>query len=399
MRVLVCLCALWSACLLSDGAYSEDELDTALLGDFGGSRTSLESSGITINAISTNDIVSNVSGGLHRRTKILGNFDLTAEVDTKSAGLWDDGTFFFYGLGNYGGDPTSYVGDAQASNNIEAYDTAKLYEAWYNHTLLEGKVDVLVGLHDYNSEFDALENAAVLINSSFGISPETSQVGPSIFSTTALALRLKVQPFSGIYVQSALYDGVPGNPNDPRGTHVDFRDGDGLFWGSEVGVTNLEEEPCYKVALGHWLHTAEFEDYAGRERDDNQGMYLIAERRFWSETDPAQGLGGFLQLGYADGHRNQISHYYGGGLTYTGLLADRDNDIAAIGYAFARNGSEYVNAGDRIDRAEYAFELTYRAEITKYFAVQPDIQFILNPGMDSTIQDAVVLGIRTEVGL
>ena len=49
------------------------------------------------------------------------------------------------------------------------------------------------------------------------------------------------------------------------------------------------------------------------------------------------------------------------------------------------------------ERQEVDIEATYRAQITPYFAIQPTVQYIDNPSMDSTIKNAWVIGSRFEV--
>lgn len=151
-----------------------------LLGDWAGLKTSLENNGITAESVIAVDTLSNVSGGIDEGSATLGNFDLMFTVDTEKAGLWKKGTFFFYGLGNFGDSISELVGDLQVTSNIEAYGTFKLYEAWYEHSLTDS-LTFLFGLHDYNSEFYALEHSAGLINSSFGIGVDTAQVGHQFF--------------------------------------------------------------------------------------------------------------------------------------------------------------------------------------------------------------------------
>lgn len=385
--------------LASPLSAEEQESRSYLLGDWGGERTALADKGVAFEAIITTDLIANVSGGLERTSRVLSNFDLTAALDTEKLGWWSGGTFFAYVLGNVGGDPTSFVGDTQASDNIETYDTAKLYEAWYEHLFMDGAVSIKAGLHDYNSEFNALEYAGTLINSSFGIEPDISQVGPSIFATTALGVRLMFQPTDHFYLMTVVYDGIPGDPENPRGTRVRFDDGDGVFWGTELGATSSEEDPYYKVAVGGWYHTAEFEDYSGNLRDSNGGLYGIAEYTLFTEDDDAQGLGVFFQSGFARADRNQVAHYYGAGLTYTGLIPSRDADTVSIGMALARNASGFRSLGEGVSAAEVAFEFTYRLPVTEYFSIQPDVQYIRNPGTDPEVDDAVVLGVRTELAL
>jgi len=41
-----------------------------------------------------------------------------------------------------------------------------------------------------------------------------------------------------------------------------------------------------------------------------------------------------------------------------------------------------------------AFELTYAAQITPALALQPDLQYIIHPGGDSSLGDALAIGLR-----
>jgi len=180
----------------------------------------------------------------------------------------------------------------------------------------------LTDLHDYNSEFYTLDTTGTLINSSFGIGPDTSQVGPSIFPTTALTVRLKYLPTSNSYLQAAVYDGVPGNPNNERGTHSRFDKGDGTFIAVEAGLIKSDENAfSYKLGIGLWQHTANYIDFLGVPRNENNGIQLFAERSLYQESqDSSQGLGVFLQVGSTHDDRNVIARYYGAGLS----LAIRD---------------------------------------------------------------------------
>ena len=88
-----------------------------------------------------------------------------------------------------------YVGELQARSNIEGVSTRRLYEIWADYSC-SAKISnsVRFGLYDFNTEFNALDAAALFINSSHGIGPDVSQTGlhgPSIFPVTGLALRVK----------------------------------------------------------------------------------------------------------------------------------------------------------------------------------------------------------------
>lgn len=385
-----------SAFVSLQGAFSDD---ANLLGDWGGVRSTLSDKGIEVESIVTFDALSNVSGGIKRDEAYLGNYDLTVTVDTEKAGLWSGGTVFVYGLGNWGDTPSAIVGDTQASDNIEAPETFKLYEAWVNQAFNDGKIEVLFGLHDYNSEFSALEYAGSLLNSSFGISVDISQVGPSIFPTTSLAGRVRITPVEHSYLQAAVYDGVPGDPNNDKGTHVKLSVDDGLFYGVEGGFLGDEGADYFKLALGGWYHTTDFENFSGSFVNHNSGVYVIGERKLYSEEDVEQGLGAFFQLGFADSDNNQVDQYFGAGFTYRGLLPSRSSDTLSFGVAHARNGDEFRSVETTFEKAETALELNYRIEIAPFFAITPDVQYIINPGTDPELDNATVVGARFELAM
>jgi porin len=50
-----------------------------------------------------------------------------------------------------------------------------------------------------------------------------------------------------------------------------------------------------------------------------------------------------------------------------------------------------------VDDAEVAIELSYRAQITPWLALQPDLQYIVNPGFDGSVDDALAIGVRAEI--
>ncbi len=391
--------------LAEDGLVPADAAENQFFGHWAGLRTALDKKGITAEAMLTTDFMYNTRGGIHEDGTILGNFDLTFEVDTGKAGWWENGTIFLYLLGNFnsGGFLTEIVGDLQTSSNIETDEAVRLYEAWYEHRLLNNRLALLFGLHDLNSEFNVLEYASLFINSSFGISPDISQTGPSIFPTTAIAARLRIHPTENSYLLGAVYDGIPGDPDDPSRTTVRLEKGDGVFAAVEAGLT--ESEPgrhnYYKLAAGGWLHTAEVENFDGEEHDRNIGVYLIAERMLFKETMEGQGLGAFMQLGFARENRNRISRYWGAGGHYIGLIPGRNRDMAGLAVASARNGDKFMKLSKEVEmtdvaHTETAIEFTYRAEICPWLILQSDVQYIINPGMDPSLRNALQVGVRLE---
>ena len=374
----------------------------------------------------TGDLVSNLAGGRERGAVYLDNIDLTLTLDLDALASWRGGTLFLYGLGNQGGRPSRLVGDAQGINNIEAPPTWKLYEAWLEQTFLEERLSVLAGLYDLNSEFDVIGTAALFINSSHGIGPDLSQSGvngPSIFPVTSLGARFKLLPLDAFYVQTVVLDGVPGDPEDPLGTHVVFGEEDGLlvaaeaayFFGetAEPGATPTNRhvlrtvDPPYraKIALGAWTYTQTSgpigsASSAGAAR----GVYVLAETDVYREpADADQGLSVFARAGLADDTVLRFGSYTGVGAVYRGPFARRDGDELGLAIAAVHNSAFYKQTlretGQPVAASEVNVEATYLAALASWLALQADLQYVINPDTDPALANSLVAMLRLQISL
>jgi porin len=121
----------------------------------------------------------------------------------------------------------------------------------------------------------------------------------------------------------------------------------------------------------------------------------------FEEAEEGQGLGAFMQLGFAHDDWNQITRYWGAGLHYIGLIPGRNYDMAGLAVACARNGEKFMKYMKEVEmtdveHTETAIEFTYRTEIKSWLILQPDVQYIINPGMDPSLRNALQVGVRLE---
>jgi porin len=186
---------------------------------------------------------------------------------------------------------------------------------------------------------------------------------------------------------AAIYDGIPGDPNNPRGTHIQFNSGDGLFSAAERGWANEKKD---KVGLGGWQQTAEVENPVNGELiDDNKGVYFIAEKNI------NDVVAIFIQLGQTEAELNQLEYYGGMGITFASFWLEGDGLGLAVGQA--RNGDPYLAANNELWRAETAWEFTYFAPLVEYVSAQASVYYNQNPSMDRALEDAVALGARVYI--
>ena len=232
---------------------------------------------------------------------------------------------------------------------------------------------------------------------------------------------------------------MPGDPNQPRGTHVNLSGGDGAFaiteaayyrflapelneQGQENGrPSNIRRltfrrlgraaELTYdgKYALGAWGYTTRLNDLsqvdsAGNPvmRNGTYGLYALAEQMLYHERgDPRQGLTLYARGGVTDPKVNRFGYFLSGGFIYTGLIPGRNSDQTGFGIATSWSGSHFEdgrrNVGQPVTGTTIAMEWTHSLYLTPSVIFQPDFQYIINPGSDQTIGNAFVAGFRLEI--
>jgi len=290
-----------------------------------------------------------------------------------------------------GGFSEHWVGDLQTVSNVDADDGTRVLQAWVEVPLTDA-LALKVGRYDFNSEFDAIEAGALFLNSAQGIGTEIAQtgaVGPSIFPRTALGLRLQYDA-DGHGLWRAVALDVEADP-DGEYTDTPFTGGTMLALEYEHAATTTTWKG------GAWGFARTRAALESEEREPEYGVYGSVEHRLgerWSV---------YARLGLANDDVSRIGRYFGAGLVrHEGLLPGRDD---AIGFALAhaRNGDPYRAAlraeGVATDAAETALELTWRVPFGEHFALQPDLQYVIDPGTDPSLDDALVFILRVDVTL
>jgi len=416
------LAAVLATCAIHMQAIAEEEplpnwQKETLTGNWGGLRANLYKKGVDLGLTHKSDFLVNTSGGLKRGSAWLGHTEARLTLDLDKIFGWNSTTAFALYHSDLGSKfNTHYVGSFTGVDNIEVgTNTAQFYQAWLQKNILDDHVSLLAGLYAVDSEFYVTETSGLFVQPPYGVGTDFSQSGlngPPVFPLGALAARVKLtSPDESFYVQAALADAVPGDPDRPRGTHIKFGDGDGSLAIVELGYTpqdkinpteaDSKQEPVEKfnkTAIGFWRYTAKFDAIDGSPlRRHNQGAYVIAERSLWMESNhTSQGLAGFLRIGFASESVNQSDWTSSVGLRYHGLITGRDDDIFGLALTVSHAGDKYRQA-NASEHEETSLEATYRAQITPFFAIQPTLQYIKNPSMDVAIKNVWVVGSRFEV--
>ncbi len=401
-----------------DSAVDEctETYNKTLTGDWGGARASLCNQGMNVDLVHKSDVLSTVAGGIKQGTAWLGHTEVGVGLDLEKLWGWDKMTAFVLYHSQLGSKfNANYVGSFMGVDNIETgVNGTQFYQAWVQKNFAEDRFSLLGGLYAIDSEFYVTETSGLFLQPPYGMANDLAQSnGPPIFPIGALALRLKyvADDFS---VQYALMDGVPGDPNNPYGTHIRLDKGDGSLSIVEFGYApKLSGEGAEgreyfnKTAVGYWRYSSRFADLdpavvdalGNPIRHASQGAYFLAERTLFVEDDqPSNGLSGFVRFGTATSSIHQADKTGSVGLHYHGLLDGRDDDMAGIAVTVNHASDKYrmLNNSSSI---ETNVEAIYRAQINPWFALQPTVQYINHPNMDPVLKNIWVLGVRAEIGL
>ena len=406
-----------------------------LTGDWGGTRTSLYNKGINWTFTHKSDFLANTSGGIKRGANWMGYTEAGAKVDMEKLLGWNSTTAYVHYHSELGTQfNQKYVGSFVGMDNIETIaNTAQFNNIWIQKSLFDDSLSVLAGLYAIDTEFYVTDTTGLFIQPPYGMSndmAQSGQKGPPIYPVGALALRVKyTSPSKSFYAQYALADGVPGDPNNPRGTHVQLNKGDGTLSIVEFGYTpqegseppfptehpgdpvppetkiHEESETFNKTAIGFWRYSVQMNDLTDVDalgnpvRRPSEGIYFLAERTLHTEKDhPSQGLSGFVRFGTASRDLHQADWTGSLGLRYHGLCDGRDDDIAGIAITY-NHASDKFRLLNNAASNQTQVEATYRAQIKPWFALQPTVQYILHPNMNvnPTLQNVWIIGTRAEI--
>lgn len=369
----------------------------------GNESQAVTTSPLVLEAAYTGDLWRNVGGGLRRDGTYLDNLDVIATLDADRAFGLTGTTLLVSGL--YNNRPTlsdRIVGDVQTVSNIDTDGAPRLYEAWVERAFDSGAIKA--GLIDLNSELDVNETGALFVNSSHGIGPDLSQVGengPAIFPIAGLGVLARSDLSERTQLRLAAFEGTVGDAQHPRRTAVALESDEGALLIAEI---TMRPTQASRSIVGIWRHSGRSTDLAdpqAQRKEPSLGVYALAEGTLVDAGEHA--LAGFVRIGFADPDVHRIARYLGAGVTWSGpLLAggDREEQLGLAIGSITNGGlfrSSQAALGARFERHETAIELTYRVQCLPWLALQPDVQYIINPGTDPSLDNALLIGLRFEL--
>ncbi len=427
LMTLVAPVAANAACEVPDTPNGLPE-DAAFKVDVGGTRAALARAGIGVGGAYYGEAFYNW-GGFDQGGEYDGVLELYVNADMKKLGFWKGLCFHANGYQIHGNSITAAnIGSLMPVSNLEATDATRLFELWFEQHMFNDKLTVKIGQLAADAEFVISEGGGNFLNGTWGWPSITAADLPSGGPAYPLAtpgVRVAINPNDKFGVMVAVYNGDPAPPcwsDDPQicNNHgLDFELDDPPLLMAEGVYRYNQSGLAGAVKFGGWNHFGKFEHQrfdsggaliavtgnSGRPLDHNWGLYGIIDQLVWRvpDSEEAKGVGLFARVIGAPEDRNLIDWYFDGGITFTGMFRNRPGDALAIGFAYT-NISDQVSAfdvdfGEPVARNyEALIEICYTFEVKPGWSIQPDFQYIFQPGGNVAGQkDATVVGARTSI--
>ncbi len=428
------------------GENAEDRPATNhLFGDAGGLRPALARYGVSLGLTEQSEVLDNVTGGTRRGTVYEGVTSMGFGLDTEKAfglvgGTFNATAFQFHGRGLTANDVPTLAALTGAEQTVRSF---KLFEIWYEQVLLDKKLAIRVGQQSADQEFITTEYGGLFLNSGYGfptLAADDLPSGGPAYPLATPAVRVKIVPNESLAVLVGVFNGNPAGPGlgDPQkrdGGGTSFRLNDGTFaiaelqYGIHQGDNASGLPGTYK--LGAWYNSLPFADQrvsftgqsladpantaAARARRNNYSVYAVADQLVWKNPGATDGgVAVFARAMGAPPDRNLVDVFVQGGITYKAPFAGRENDTVGLAVSWAHISQNVAKLDTDtiaftgkvmpVRRSETQVELTYQAQLAAWLQLQPDFQYVFNPGgglLNATtgrrVGDAAVLGMLANV--
>ena len=378
-----------------------------LTGDWGGERKALEEKGVEFFGYYNAIISSNVSGGLRSGEDAAGDLFTGVNVDLGRLLGWDGWHFTLSGIDRHGNSIDDEVGGIYSVMQLVGGQTYFLYNLALEKTWTDEKYAFKFGRITATDDFAGSPFYGYYLSNSINgqIRAVLLDGVMTSYPFAVWGVRFKYTPTNDFRVKIGGYQ-LTERMFDPdeHGVDFSFSSSDGISV-----MTQLEWDWDWYGKPGHlgvgmnnvWFDMPDFN--ATTTTDSFIRYYLQFDQQITAESQGSdQGMYLFATLAYTDQEEAALVPFQTSfGAQYIGPFAGRDQDRLIFGTTFGKLSDDYadeqVALGNGRPDYEWIFELGYRVQLTKFAYIQPDIQYVNQPGGTGDIPDATVIGAQLGV--
>lgn len=305
--------------------------------------------------------------------------------------LWESGKLIFKARGsttdrNPPNGITPLVG-SKLNLDWAAYETEMLYVAnlYLEQKLCEERLLVALGKMTFPSFFD--ENKVASWDF-FSHSLARNQAFPHKYHTIGALGRYDLS--DSLYVQAGITDAQ--GIRSETGLNTALHGEDYFITIGELGIKTKNSEGLegnYRFDVWYDPQPLTRHDGNGSERD-TVGCGVSFDQML------TEKIGASFRYGLDDGRVRKFSNCWSVGARWKGPNPARDKDVLGFGVAQGITHQDYRHANNAT-HTETIFEAYYKIHITDWCSLTLDVQTLLNPGLNSSNDTAVIPGFRVKM--
>ncbi len=408
---------------------------------FSDERNALDKHGVDFFLSYTSDIAGNPVGGINPNGFTYADFFYLGGIfRTHDLFGWPSGGSFSMSVAQVDGNSLSQknIGNQFAVQEIYVGQTFYWYQLFYEQHFWDNHADLKIGRISTGNDFAISPLYWFYMNGGIDGSPQALLInqGISYYATATWGSVLKAHLSHSTVARIGVYQVTPGSIH---GLTWNIYPNDGLLmmgqfsWNPEfpldgsagnqqqqsddeedeqelrAGSKNPIAPISTKTFKGHyWMggyySTSCYNEALNISQQPNSfGLYWHADQTVY-RPDPTSDTGLVLWSVFTLSPQKNISFMpfqVNGGAIYTGLIPGRKTDATIFGVAYGNYSPNFASIqseeGGGFPTYELVYEAGYRICLTKTAYIQPDLQWIVNPGGTGTIPNALVIGAQMGV--
>ena len=413
-----------------------------------GLRDTLASHGLDISASYTADLAGNPVGGKSAGFTYCDNFTLDLEFQSKPLFGYEGGTLSVIGLERNGNNLSAqHVGNQFTVQQVYGGTGFIFYGLAYNQRFCDDRFSFKFGRMAAGDDFASSPLYWLYMNNGIDGNPQSLPVNGSFttYPWSVWGTRLRALVTKETEAMLGLYQVTPQvSQSYMHGFNWNMNSGDGVMvigqygWahefskpatpapttfaksgdGKSVTAANGKDGKTFTTPAsdaiphglpGHYWMGGYYSTWTYPQFGSTQGQNG-AYGLYWHFDQMLYRLNPFKDTGLTawsafmlcpQQNTAKVPFQYNGGLVYTGMIPFRPQDVSIFGVAYGNFSSNYAQANQTTAGGyatyEVAYEFGYRINLTKFAYIQPDAQWIINPGGTGTIPNALVLGAQIGV--
>lgn len=390
----------------------------AATGDWGGWRSRLSDSGVTLGLTYTADLLGNPIGGMRHKVRYFHNIGLDVLLDLhRLVGV--PGAHIHVSVASRAGKSLSNEDIGNYFNVAQTCcgpDTEFVTVAW-EQQLFDGRLAIRAGQLSAGDDFFTSPLYWQFVGSGIDGNPGAIfyNVPFTAYPDSTLGIRIRGRPLERLGVQVGVFD---GDVATSRGLNANFGDrfGNGALLLAEIGYhLAIDDGPAQlpgHARLGGYYHTGRFTRLDAPKGSDQPhdvvhgtgGIYAHVDQMVarFAEAPHPRGVVPFVAvLGAPDAAVSLFPFFLEAGAVLRGPFAARPEDDVVFGLVYGAISSVLRDAerasGEPLQHFEMVLEWSYIVQVTPWLQVQPDVQYVISPGGTGDIPDALVLGAQFAV--